>query len=356
MNPKYYFAIALIGLLLSGCATQRPRVAPGTIPAPARITATDLESGKQTYQEFTKKYQVDSSPSANAKVRRVTNRLTEAAGSDPLDWTIIVLKAPSVKNAAVTRGNFVYVWSGLLELVQNDAELAVIIGHEIAHGLANHTVRTSSEEFSELIAAIAGVAAQAAVAHQGVAAQGVGNLAGGLTQEVVKGVVIYPQSRQLEYEADQIGLFLMARAGYNPTAAITFWERAQNDTAFRNNLEFFSSHPASADRIENLRQHLPAAMKNYQQKEAFPTRHNQPSPSHSSMPQALPRDPRKTEKAWIVVDKRVPIYRNPDAATEPVGFLEVGQLVIPITLQGRWLKISSPKTGFVRSYQLAPTS
>ena len=151
----------------------------------------------------------------------------------------------------------------MLDAVASDDELSAILAHEVSHVLAEHTIPTSGESINQAITGTTSEVARAATIQGGYGAMA--NLAGQLTGMLLKAMVTNPGSQRLETEADTIGVFLMAKAGYNPEAALDFWNRVKNDPSFRGlDIAFLSSHPSSEERITNIKKHLPAAMALYQ--------------------------------------------------------------------------------------------
>jgi predicted Zn-dependent protease len=149
------------------------------------------------------------------------------------------------------------VYSGILPVAHGENGLAVVMGHEVAHAIANH----GGERMSQLLLAqLGGMALSTAVKEQPEKTQQLAMLAYGVGAHVG---VLLPYSRKHESEADRIGLILMARAGYDPRAAIPFWQR-MNEQGGERPPEFLSTHPAPERRIQDIRDQIPEAMKYYQ--------------------------------------------------------------------------------------------
>ncbi|NPA34858.1 MAG: M48 family metallopeptidase [Chlorobi bacterium] len=175
-------------------------------------------------------------------------------------WEFKLLKADSIVNAFCLPGGKIAFFTGIMPIAQNEAGVAVIMGHEIAHAIARH----GNERLSQaLLAQMGGIALDVALKEKPeetrqlfLAAYGVGVQVG----------VLLPYSRKQELEADRIGLILMAIAGYNPEEAIKFWERMEKMAGGASVPEFLSTHPSHKRRIEQLKKLLPEAMKYYNQK------------------------------------------------------------------------------------------
>jgi predicted Zn-dependent protease len=176
---------------------------------------------------------------------------------------VFVLEGDDVVNAAATRGNYVFVWTGMLRTAPDDGELATVLAHELGHLLANHTKPTPAEEASQIMAQATGeIAGQIVATQPGYAP--LAQITGILVTELVKAIVVNPDAQRIETEADHIGFFLMADAGYDPNDALRLWSKmANNPNTSGGGLQFLSSHPASDERLEALQALLPAAMERY---------------------------------------------------------------------------------------------
>jgi len=249
---------------LVSCTPMRAPVPPGEVPRAAPLTAEDERIGRQVVEQLTAQYRVVTDPELTGRVTGVTARLIVALGdgrSDP--WRVLVLEDDSVANAAATRGNNIFIWTGMLNEVRNDEELAVILAHEMAHVLAQHVVPTQAEQANRAVAGLSGAAAQELARRSSIG--GVAGLAGAIAQQTVGGLVVNPEQQRIEIEADIIGLHLMADAGYNPRHALEFWERAESRGAQGRLVEFLSTHPTSATRVGAIREQLPSALERYRE-------------------------------------------------------------------------------------------
>lgn len=256
------------GLALTSCAANRIPVKPGTIPTQNRtITEADQKTGSTVLKQLTKKYPISNNVNYIDRVDRVVLRLTNSIKANTNPWQTYVLTGDDVVNAAATRGNYIFVWTGMLKKAKTDAELASVIAHEIGHVLANHVMPTPGEQVNQALSGIAG-----AVTREVIVAKGggmLGQLGGQLIEELFSGFIVNPGSQKLELEADHIGLFIMARAKYDPRAALSFWKKLKNDPKFNSNntLEFLSTHPATDTRIVELEKLMPLALRLYRGKE-----------------------------------------------------------------------------------------
>ena len=160
-------------------------------------------------------------------------------------------------NAWCMPGGKVVVYTGLLPITQNEAALAVVMGHEIAHATLQHGNERMSQGLAQQLG---GVALSVAVSSQPAATQNLFMNAYGIGSQVG---VLLPFSRKQELESDRFGMIFAAMAGYNPREAIALWQRMEKASNGAAPPEFLSTHPAPGNRIEQLERHLPEALKYY---------------------------------------------------------------------------------------------
>jgi predicted Zn-dependent protease len=188
-----------------------------------------------------------------AEVQRVAKRIEAVASRDKPDfvWKVSLIKKKEA-NAFCLPGGKIVVYSGILPLTRNDAGLATVLGHEVAHATAEHVAeRIERQHLTEVAATIiaGGVAYTPAQFLRIQALLGIGSS--------------LPFSRSQESEADHIGLVYMARAGYDPRQALAFWKRMQRASQGKEPPEFLSDHPSDAHRVARVRGWLPEAEREY---------------------------------------------------------------------------------------------
>lgn len=220
--------------------------------------AQEMQLGLQASRDILKKEKLERDPKINAMVDRIGGRIAVAAQQPNFEWEFHVIDNDETANAFCLPGGKVFVYTGILRYARDEAQLATVMGHEIAHALARH----GGERMSQSLAVQAGGAlASAALDIQNPATAQVFQMAYGLGTQVG---VLLPFNRSQEAEADQIGLALMAKAGYNPEAAVSFWENMAKGHADKARPPaFLSTHPPEAERIAHIRQLLPWAMQYY---------------------------------------------------------------------------------------------
>ncbi len=234
------------------------------------VSETELQTvASQEYQTFLSQNKVVAiSGNRDAEmVQRIGNRISSAItafydsagyGSvfEGYNWEFNLVDNKEA-NAWCMPGGKVVVYTGILPFTQNEAGLAIVMGHEIAHAAAQH----GSERMSQyLLQQLGGVALQVALSNKPAETQNLFLNAYGISTTV--GVML-PFSRKEENEADRYGLYFSAMAGYNPQEAIVFWQRMAA-TGDANVPEFLSSHPSYESRIELLKEHMPQALEYYQ--------------------------------------------------------------------------------------------
>lgn len=221
----------------------------------------------QSYQEFLSQNEVSDNEEQTQMVKRVGRRIADAVeryGEEndlPLEgyaWEFNLIE-DEAKNAWAMPGGKVVVYTGLLTVAQTDAELAVVVGHEVAHVIAKH----GSERMSQgLLVEMGGMALSTALSKQPGQTRALFMKSYGVGAQVG---VLLRYSRTHESEADHLGLIFMAMAGYDPHAAVGFWEDMAAAKTKSAPPEFLSTHPSDDTRIERIKELIPEAMPYYEQ-------------------------------------------------------------------------------------------
>lgn len=245
-------ALGLLVLAPSGCETV-----PYTGRRQFQLVSADEEAqmGVQSYQEIVGKATLSNDTQVNAMVQRVGGRI--AAVTDLKNqWEFRVIADDKQANAFALPGGKVAVYTGMLTITRDEAGLAAVLGHEIGHVLARHGGERLSQQMGVQTATqlLAGMASSNPATVQLVsAALGAGASVG----------VLLPFSRQQESEADHLGLILMAKAGYDPHAALELWKRMAEAAQGQRGPAWLSTHPSEATRIDQIQAWLPEAMQYY---------------------------------------------------------------------------------------------
>lgn len=212
------------------------------------------QMGLQAFDKLKQSKAISQNSRYNRFVNCIAQPLTQQVGGG--QWEIVVFEDESL-NAFALPGNKIGVYTGLIDLVDNQAQLAAVIGHEIGHVLAKHSNERMSQETAMqqgmgIVGAVVGTPTSA-LGQAGMAALGLG----------VEYGVLLPYSRTQETEADVIGLDLMAKAGFDPRQSITLWQK-MSQASQGQPPEFLSTHPADATRIDGLSRNMPKALQQYQ--------------------------------------------------------------------------------------------
>jgi metalloendopeptidase OMA1, mitochondrial len=249
-----HLTLLLAGIVLLVIACQ---TAPLTGRSQVMLLSEDQEAqmGQQAYGEVVKKSKVSSDPALNAQVERVGRRIAQATGKN-YAWEFKVIEDQQV-NAFCLPGGKVAVYTGILPITRDDAGLAAVLGHEVAHAVARHGGERVSQQVGlnvVLTGLQVGLGANPALAQQVTALLGAGATVG----------VLLPWSRTQESEADHLGLIYMAKAGYHPAAAKELWVRMEAaGRGAQKPPEFLSTHPSEATRIKQIEGWLPEALTYY---------------------------------------------------------------------------------------------
>lgn len=270
MKNIKFLLMSMVAALLVSCGTT------STVPITGRKQNLIVSDGEmlslstQQYQEFMKTAKLSTDATKTAMVKRVGQNLANAVVSylnangmqndvQNYKWQFNLV-ADKQANAWCMPGGLIVVYEGILPITQDEASLAIVLGHEIAHAVARH----SAEQMSTQIKQQYGVQGAGALAS----ILGVGSNTVAVGQAVVSSSINLfnlKYSRSHESEADYMGLIFAAMAGYNPEAAVTFWQRMASAST-SNTSEFLSDHPSDATRIKNIQGWLPEAKKYYKPK------------------------------------------------------------------------------------------
>ena len=252
-TPCRLIAIVLIPILLAGCRTVELTGRRQLLLVPE---SNEMKLGASAFQETL----AEERPSENRRyvemVNRVGQRIAAVANRPEYDWEFKLIASPQ-QNAFCLPGGKVAIYEGILPVCQNEAGLAVVMSHEIAHALARHGGERMSQGY--LVNGV-GTALSVVLQNQEQVLQQRVAKAYGLASEY--GFVL-PYSRKHESEADHMGLMLMAKAGYDPSEAPAFWQRFSTSQGSPQQPEFLSTHPADERRSQDLAGLLPEAIQIY---------------------------------------------------------------------------------------------
>ncbi len=246
-----------VPLVFSGCTSV-----PETGRSQLRLVSSEQEMqlGLTEFEKLKKSTPISIDVEQQALLDKVGRRIASTVRLPGAQWEFVLFDQPEVPNAFCLPGGKVGVYSGILPITRNEAGLATVIGHEVAHAVARHGAERVSEQL--LIQAGSQALDVLVAAHSPqwrsivLGAYGAGNQL----------AVVLPHSRAQELEADHLGLLYMARAGYDPYEAIAFWKRFgafQEKQGGAQAFEFLRTHPLDETRIQALEARMGQALEEY---------------------------------------------------------------------------------------------
>ncbi len=251
---KKLFLVLVMLLLFSACATSPTGRSQLIFMPDAQVD----QMGLQAFDTLKRDKKISYNGQYNQTTTCIANAITQVVGGN---WEVVVFEDSS-PNAFALPGNKIGVYTGMLQLVDNQEQLAAVIGHEIGHVLAKH----SNERASQELAMNQGLNILQALTMP---TSPLGQLGFGLLGVGAEYGVLKPYGRTQESEADIIGVDLMAKAGFDPRFSVSLWQKMEQATQGKQTVEFLSTHPSHATRIQDLEKHMPQAMGLYQQAQAM---------------------------------------------------------------------------------------
>ena len=260
--------LAVVTALMVSCGTTRVVPISGRTQTLLVNDEQVLSLSNQEYSNFMKSAKVSTNSANTAMVKRVGQRLASAVESylksnglssevKNFSWEFNLVQNKEA-NAFCMPGGKIVVYEGLLLYTQNEASLAIVLGHEIAHAVAKH----SAEQMSTQIRNQYGTQILGGVLEAAGVSSTTTQLAQILTQKGLQFRSL-KYSRNHETEADRMGLIFAAMAGYDPSVAVAFWQRMAQGNGNSNQSDMFSDHPSDAKRIATIKAELPEALKYY---------------------------------------------------------------------------------------------
>lgn len=261
----------MVAVLMVSCGTSN------TVPITGRKQNLMVSDGEilglsnQQYQEFMKTAKLSTDATQTAMVKRVGQNLANVVVNylnanglqndvQNYHWTFNLV-ADKQANAWCMPGGLIVVYEGILPITKDEASLAIVLGHEIAHAVARHSAEQMSTQIKQQYG-VQGLGTLASILGVGNNTIAIGQAAASMGLNFAN----LKYSRDHESEADYMGLIFAAMAGYDPSTAVSFWERMQAASGNKSTSEFLSDHPSDATRIKNIKGWLPEAQKYYKPK------------------------------------------------------------------------------------------
>jgi predicted Zn-dependent protease len=241
-------AFIVMAMLVSACATNpvtgRQQL---MLVSEGQAISASLQAYNQMLEPIAKDGRLNNDPAVKARIDAITGRIVaQAIAYRPetrnWDWEMQVIDNPEVANAFAMAGGKMAIYTGMIEKLEaTDDELAQVIAHEVAHALSAHT----AEKMSVSLATNLAITGYALSGERSAVAMSGAVLAAALAVQL-------PHSRQMEREADRIGIELAARAGYDPQAAVSLWQK-MHQLGNASPPPFLSTHPSTENRVRDLR-------------------------------------------------------------------------------------------------------
>lgn len=301
---KFGYWIAALLLSLVACVT-----APYTGRSQFMLVSEgqELGLGEEAYRHTLRDSVLLRDYEAERIVRKVGERIARAANKPDYKWEFRVIDDPEMVNAFAVPGGKVAVYSGIFPVARDEAGLAVVLGHEVAHALLRHAGERMSQ--GQLLGAGLAIAGASGINPQLLQVFGMGASVG----------LILPFSRSQESEADQVGLTLMAKAGYDPRVSLGVWERMEKKESGRERgapPEFLSTHPGYETRVQRLREYIPEALTHYRPAEGA----MELLPSLTTLDSPTAKAERELLKRIQAINKQAGDPRGERAIVEALGY------------------------------------
>ncbi len=257
------FSTALVGLalfFLVGCTIKHAVVAPGTIPFQPLPTPNEQQLGERFYKKLSKDYSPLISGERYEQLTVIFDRITRAAGVQDFLWHLCLFEDPEVINIRAVSGNYLFVWTGLLDLLESEDEIAALLATELGHALAFHTAPVEYTLAAELLFGVTDITLSVAaiVLSQGVlAVGGTGMTRWAYTEIANLDPLDRGYSENQELEAAVIALLILDRAGYAPRSMAEFWQRVDADKQLRLDTKSLSRKLSSSERVVLLQTLFP---------------------------------------------------------------------------------------------------
>lgn len=295
---------ALFLILLVACTT-----APYTGRSQLMLVSEgqEMSMGEEAYRHELRNSVLLRDYEAERIVRKVGERIARAANKPDYKWEFRVIDDPEMVNAFAVPGGKVAVYSGIFPVARDEAGLAVVLGHEVAHALLRHAGERMSQ--GQLLGAGLAIAGASGINPQLLQVFGMGASVG----------LILPFSRSQESEADQVGLTLMAKAGYDPRVSLGVWERMEKKESGRERgapPEFLSTHPGYETRVQRLREYIPEALTHYRPAEGA----MELLPSLTTLDSPTAKAERELLKKIQAINKQAEDPRGERAIVEALGY------------------------------------
>jgi predicted Zn-dependent protease len=260
-GPPYSILLVLLLLLsANACTVKHASVTPGLIPKGKMITIQDEQYGEGLLAELKKKNELCTDDPRYDQLVTVCNHLTQVAEADQNPWKLHLFRNPDVIDVRAVHGNYIFVWSGLLDVAQSEDEIAAMLSYEMAHALTCHTDPVRFTLWSEVFFETASLATSMAVLY---ASQGTVAITGSgwMKWLYMKAADLMPLEREYskeeEREAAEVAYMILVRSKYAPDAMVRFWKRVQENEALQGKVKRLNRDLSLEQRVALLEELLP---------------------------------------------------------------------------------------------------
>jgi len=256
-----WFLVTCIALVSSsGCTVKHAPIQPGMIPKVSSPTPGETEYGQRLFKSLCEDHKLAGGHARYEELTAVFDHLVKTAEADHLAWQIYLFDEPEIVDVRAVHGNYIFVWSGFLDIVQSEDEIAGVLAGEMAHALARHTEPVQFTIMSDVFFSVAEMATSIAImtaSHGIVAISG----QGWMKWAYVHAADLDPLDREYneayEKEATAIALLLVARSKYSPEAMIDLWKRLENTDAYPDKKIRLNRNIAPQQRVRMLQELMP---------------------------------------------------------------------------------------------------
>jgi len=267
------FSLIICLLTFNACTVKHAPVEHGTIPRLAAPTPAAEEFGKTLFADLQSGYKLDAENQKQDELAEIFNHLAQAAGADKLPWHMYLLDGPEIVDVRAVHGNYIFVWTGVFDAVENEDELAGILACELAHVLAHHTDPVQFTIPSDVFFSVTEMATSVGlmVASQGaITIGGHGWMKWAYSEVTDLDPLDRIYSEELEREAASIALLIISRTNYSPQALVDLWKRIAEEESLQAQFERISRSLSPQDRaamLETLILELPEGNKQLAKKQ-----------------------------------------------------------------------------------------
>ncbi|UCB51046.1 MAG: M48 family metalloprotease [Deltaproteobacteria bacterium] len=260
-GPRLILLLVILLLLCANaCTVKHANVTPGVIPKGKLITLQDEQYGEILFADLKKKNELCTDDRRYDQLVTVCNHLTQVAEADHNPWKLHLFRNPDVIDVRVVHGNYIFVWSGLLDVAQDEDEIAAMLAYEIAHALTRHTDPVKFTIWSEVFFETASLATSMAIL---VASQGTVAITGSgwMKWLYMKAADLMPLEREYskeeEREAAEVAYMILVRSKYSPQAMVKFWKRVLGNEALQGKVKRLNRDLPPQERVAILEELLP---------------------------------------------------------------------------------------------------